>query len=194
MGRGERTQVLEGPDSWGTYCHNAADRLSLTHNPCPALSLTCMSCPYWCAAQGARMASFESNAGTNNMQFESDCVFALFDTHHLEDVLKGKMGGSMFGIVQQRDKLLNLSKAGNPHVHNPNKQAEKEGRRAEKLENEEEEADGGRGFSHSHGHNHGHQSRKRQGRERRRRGEIRTLRRRANTPPHQRAAASNGCS
>ena len=96
------------------------------------------------------------------MQFESDCVFALFDTHHLQDVLKGKMGGSMFGIVQQTDKILNLTKKGNPHVtHNPNKEAEEEGRRAERLDREEEEEETehrrrASGFSHSHGHNHGH--------------------------------------
>ena len=125
-----------------------------------------------CCGLGGENGFFRIQRGTNNMQFESDCVFALFDTHHLQDVLRGKMGGSMFGIVQQHDKILNLTSKGNPHVrhHNPNREAEKEGRRAEKLEAEEEEeeeeakedrrkADKASGFSHSHGHNHGHQPR-----------------------------------
>ena len=106
------------------------------------------------------------------MMFETDCVFALFDTHHLMDVLRGKMGGSMFGIVQQADKLLNLTKHSHQHVAhhtNPNKDAEKEGRRAEKLDREEEEAEiqeeeqRRSGYSHSHGHNHGHRPRKERG-------------------------------
>ena len=67
-------------------------------------------CRYW-----GENGFFRIARGINNMQFESDCVYALFDVHHLEDVLDGRMGGSMFGVVEQRDRMLNMSKA-NPHV------------------------------------------------------------------------------
>ena len=102
------------------------------------------------------------------MQIESDCVFALFDTHHLEDVLEGKMGGSMFGIVQHTDSILNLTAHNHTHIahSNDNTEAEKEGRRALELDREEEaeeKSEAGKrahGFSHSHGHNHGHRPRR----------------------------------
>ena len=50
---------------------------------------------------------FKIGRGENTMQFESDCVFALFDVHHLHAVLDGKYGGSMFGVLKQKDKIFN---------------------------------------------------------------------------------------
>lgn len=37
--------------------------------------------------------------GINNMKFEDDCAFALFDTSPVEKVLKGELHGSMYGLV-----------------------------------------------------------------------------------------------
>lgn len=37
--------------------------------------------------------------GINNMRFEEECVYALFDVSELQAVLEGKRRGGMFGIV-----------------------------------------------------------------------------------------------
>ena len=92
--------------------------------------------------------------GINNMQFESDCTFALFDVHHLLDVLRGRMGGSMFGIVQQRDEMLNMSRT-QPHVQDSRedegrtRHKQHSGRSSHSGKEEEREEEAERGSRHA---------------------------------------------
>jgi len=43
--------------------------------------------------------------GVNNMRFEEECMFGIFDAHELEQVLTGKKRGGMFGVVDERRAL-----------------------------------------------------------------------------------------
>lgn len=76
---------------------------------------------------------FKIARGINNMQIESDCVFAILDTHMLDQVLEGERGGSMYGLLKRTDAVLNLTKS-SKHIHlNSNKKAREAADRA--LEN-----------------------------------------------------------
>jgi hypothetical protein len=44
--------------------------------------------------------------GVNNMLFEEECVFGLFDTSEVEAVLDGHKRGGMFGIVNERPRKV----------------------------------------------------------------------------------------
>jgi hypothetical protein len=50
---------------------------------------------------------FKIARGSNNMQIEADCAFAIMDVHHLQDVIKGKFGGSMYGLIGESDEIFN---------------------------------------------------------------------------------------
>ena len=105
-------------NSWGTYCqhHHHAPPITI-HLVYTYLVLIqrSLSVSSDVCVVGGENGFFRIARGINNMQFESDCVYALFDVHHLEDVLRGKMGGSMFGVVEQRDKIFN-STSKHPHI------------------------------------------------------------------------------
>lgn len=50
---------------------------------------------------GGENSFFRILRGENNMRFEEECVFALFDVGQLERVLARKERGSMYGIVKE---------------------------------------------------------------------------------------------
>jgi len=69
---------------------------------------------------GGENSFFKIARGINNMQIESDCVFAILATHMLEKVLDGKLGGSMFGLVRRHDEIFNRSEK-EEHQHHSHK-------------------------------------------------------------------------
>jgi len=56
------------------------------------------------------------------MYIESDCTFGVVDTSHLQQVLTGKLGGSMYGLMKMnhdvRNDILNVTNKKDPN-HKP---------------------------------------------------------------------------
>ena len=55
-----------------------------------------------CVVAGGENGWFKIVRGINNMRFEEECVFALFDVSELQTVLTGRKRGGMFGIVNEK--------------------------------------------------------------------------------------------
>jgi len=76
---------------------------------------------------GGENSWFKIVRGVNNMRFEEECVFALFDASDLMHVLEGRWRGGMFGLVDQPPpKVTEVAyENGTTEAHNANKHSKK---------------------------------------------------------------------
>jgi hypothetical protein len=76
----------------------------------------------FCFSLGGENSFFKIERGINSMHFEEECVFGLFNTEEVENIIKKKYRGSMFGIIKERPPTIthvNYTKEENhKHKHN----------------------------------------------------------------------------
>lgn len=90
-------------ETGGTYCQSNKQhqQLAATAAWLSMRSLVCLTRSLF-VNPGGENSFFRIVRGINNMKFEEECVFALFDATELQAVLSGKRRGGMFGIVDEK--------------------------------------------------------------------------------------------